>query len=82
MFWSHVGGVLFLIFHESLVLEVNTLSISECWFTLWHKGHSDSCCPSFKPQQGTDNISLKPELTGMAILVLLYSPSSRSLCID
>lgn len=87
MVWSHVGGVLFLIFQgmntlESLVLEVNPLSISERWFTLWHKRHSDSCRPSFKPQQGTDSISPQPELTQMAILVLFYSPSRHSLCID
>lgn len=78
MVWSHVGGVLFLIFQgmstlESLVPEVNSLSISELWFTLWHKRHSDSCRPSFKPQQGTDSISPQPELTQMAILVLLFS---------
>lgn len=78
---------MFLIFQgmntlESLVLEVNSPSISERWFTLWHKGHSDSCRPSFKPQQETDSISPQPELTVMAILVLFYSPSSYSLCID
>lgn len=66
---------MFLIFQgmntlESLVLEVNSPSISERWFTLWHKGHSDSCRPSFKPQQETDSISPQPELTVMAILVL------------
>lgn len=83
MLWVVLEEFCFLIFeartHWSHWCLKWTHYLYECWFTLRHKGHSDSCCPSFKPQQGRDDISPQPELTVMAILVLFYSPSSHSL---
>lgn len=65
------------------MLEVNTPStVYQSVGSLFGTKDSDSCCPRFKPQQGTDNISLKPELTGMVVLVLIYSPSNHLCCID
>ncbi len=55
-------------------------NLRECCFTLWHGEHSDSCCLSSKPQQGTDSIPPQPKLTLQAWVQLHSFPLSLNSC--
>ncbi len=81
---SKVWGVLFISCLDVDMLQSMVLkwfgNLRECCFTLWHGEHSDSCCLSSKPQQGTDSIPPQPKLTLQAWVQLHSFPLSLNSC--